>query len=239
MTKEEVERLLRHGAYDIFNEEKAGTAEAESNDFIKQDIDWILTRRSTKVVHNDTGSGSNAAGGTFSKASFVAPKTPTGKKGPEEDVDIEDPEFWKKMVGEAPAEAESVLKPRKRNKAIYSEKFYERQLHEMIALDGNGSDSSDDGSDEDEDGSDSEGDGENEERARWGGTKPNQWKKSDALSVLELLDRYGYDKWTWSELQDALSMNSEHVSETEVSEVLPRANHCLLHWLTKRAIDYP
>ena len=28
MTKEEVERLLRHGAYDIFNEEKAGSAEA-------------------------------------------------------------------------------------------------------------------------------------------------------------------------------------------------------------------
>merc|ERR1712032_1279857 len=41
MTKEEVERLLRHGAYDIFNEDKTGTGEAESNDFIQQDIDSI------------------------------------------------------------------------------------------------------------------------------------------------------------------------------------------------------
>ena len=99
MTKDEIEKLLRHGAYDIMNEHKAGTAEAESNAFKEQDIDSILSRRSRKVVHDNTGSGSKAAGGTFSKASFVN-KTPS-KKGDTvdgqtatEDVDVNDPDFW-------------------------------------------------------------------------------------------------------------------------------------------------
>ena len=46
MTKEEVEKLLRHGAYDIFSEDKLGKSEKESNDFMAQDIDSILERRS-------------------------------------------------------------------------------------------------------------------------------------------------------------------------------------------------
>jgi hypothetical protein len=98
MTKEEVEKLLRVGAYDIFNEDKAGTAEAESNDFKEQDIESILSRRSRKVVHDNTGSGSAAAGGTFSKASFIN-KTPsktgdTSNGQSTEDIDINDPDFW-------------------------------------------------------------------------------------------------------------------------------------------------
>ena len=108
MTKEEVERLLRHGAYDIFNEDKEGSAEAESKDFVEQDIDSILSRRSRKIVHGNTGSGSSAAGGTFSKASFVNKSTPSkGGDGENnggtsrDDIDINDPDFSMKMVGEA------------------------------------------------------------------------------------------------------------------------------------------
>ena len=97
LTKEEVERLLRHGAYDIFNEEKSGSSEQESKEFESQDIDSILARRAKTVVHENTGSKSNAAGGTFSKASFRAQNT--GDKGDGtgdgddagEDVDIDDP----------------------------------------------------------------------------------------------------------------------------------------------------
>ena len=97
LSKEEVERLLRHGAYDIFNEEKSGSSEQESKEFESQDIDSILARRAKTVVHDNTGSNSNAAGGTFSKASFRAQNT--GKSGDGtgdgddagEDVDIDDP----------------------------------------------------------------------------------------------------------------------------------------------------
>jgi hypothetical protein len=191
MTKEEVERLLRHGAYDIFNEDKAGAAEAESNDFVQQDIDSILERRSRTVTHKNTGSQSNAAGGTFSKASFVAPKTPGQNKQPTEDIDIEDPEFWSKVVGEAPVEVASELKPRKRNTANYSERNYERNMNTQLAFDPDASGSSD-SSDDEFSSSDEEDPGKLKERSRWGGQQPNQWKRNHAESLLRCMERYGY-----------------------------------------------
>lgn len=195
MTKEEVERLLRHGAYDIFNEDRAGTAETESNDFVQQDIDSILERRSRTVVHKDTGSGSSAAGGTFSKASFIAPKTPGSakKNSASEDIDIEDPEFWTKMVGEAKTEISSVLKPRKRNRMNYSEKFYEERLHEVLAY----SDDSGDDSGDDSDDSEDEAQGESVERARWGGKKAEHWRRNQAGDLLKCIEQYGYGVLSW------------------------------------------
>merc|ERR1712176_1369501 len=53
LSKKEIEKLLRHGAYDIFNEDKSGMAEAESNQFISQDIDSILERRTRKLVYEN------------------------------------------------------------------------------------------------------------------------------------------------------------------------------------------
>jgi len=225
MTKEEVERLLRHGAYDIFNEEKAGSAEAESNDFVQQDIDSILERRTTRVVHNNTGSESNAGGGTFSKASFVAHSTPSGKDGGQrEDVDIEDPDFWKKMVGEAKDEPESVLKPRQRKQAIYSEKFYERQLDQVIAFNPSVSDKDSDSASDGSVGSDDESDDEGIERARWGGSMQNHWKKSHATKVLECMERFGYDVLPWNEFRENLLPDCAKFDEEEVS---PRGNRAV------------
>lgn len=89
MTKEEVEKLLKNGAYDIFREDKDGSGDKESNDFVSQDIDSILERRAKTIVHENTGSKSSAAGGTFSKASFVG-------NANEAEVDIDDPDFWTK-----------------------------------------------------------------------------------------------------------------------------------------------
>ena len=57
--------------------------------FCQEDIDQILERR-TKVIQLD----SEAAGSTFSKASFVA-------DGSSEDLDINDPEFWQKWAEKA------------------------------------------------------------------------------------------------------------------------------------------
>merc|ERR1711915_839402 len=127
MGKDEIEKLLRHGAYDIFNEEKTGSSEKESNDFIEQDIDSILERRTKTVIHENTGSKSNAAGGTFSKASFKGMNAGTNETG---DVDVDDPDFWKKVVGEAKAEELNDLtgKKRTRVKTNYNERDYERQI---------------------------------------------------------------------------------------------------------------
>lgn len=93
-SKEELEALLRHGAYDVFKEEREGQSAEHSRRFCEEDIDQILSR-STKIVHGGptplTGQASmlpsrsssrtppdagasldwQTALGSFSKASFA------------------------------------------------------------------------------------------------------------------------------------------------------------------------
>jgi chromodomain-helicase-DNA-binding protein 7 len=252
MTKEEVERLLRHGAYDIFNEEKAGSTDAESNDFQQADIDSILERRSKTVVHDQTGSNSGAAGGTFSKASFkAAPKTPSGKAQAEDEVDIDDPEFWSKMVGEAKVEDKGVLttgKKRKRKQTHYSETAYDKQLDGSLLL--SGSDSSDDSDSESDEwsvqdaGSESPDSNNNEEqgqptkklvkrkkeRTKWGGSKANQWDKKDAERLLKTLQSHGYANLPWAEFLTKASIDTEKLDAEEVSISCLRQHLNILLW---------
>lgn len=145
LTKEEVERLLREGAYSIFSEEKACAAEAESSAFAEQDIDTILERRSRKVVYENTGSQSKAAGGAFSKARFTtASKFPNGKTSEKvEDVDIEDPAFWEKIVGEGNEnedEGQEEILPEKRRRVV---KNYAETNDDADQSDGNKGDDDD------------------------------------------------------------------------------------------------
>lgn len=191
LTKEEVERLLRHGAYDIFNEDKAGDSEAASNAFVQQDIDSILQGRSRTVVHENTGSKSSAAGGFFSKASFKS-KTPDSGKISTDDVDIEDPDFWKKMIGDVEDDEVVNLGRRQRKQANYDEHEYKRQLEAMLVRSGSESDRSDDSSD------DELGDGVSvKERIKWGGDQPHEWKKEDAENLVKCLLAYGYGRLPW------------------------------------------
>jgi hypothetical protein len=215
LSKEEIEKLLRHGAYDIFNEDSAGTAEAESKDFELQDIDSILLGRSRTVVHDNTGSTSNAAGGTFSKARFTAAKTPdTAKgKGKHEDIDIEDPDFWKKMVGESNAEEvadDPLSKRRHRTETNYSEREYMKQLETTLKL-------SDDENNSDSDSyADEEGE-ETSERCRWGGSSPSEWKKEHVESLIQTLLLFGYSV-DWDQSLKRLDFGSE-VDSVEVSSL--------------------
>jgi hypothetical protein len=198
LSKSEVEKLLRHGAYDIFNEEKAGTGEAESNAFVEQDIDTILERRSRTIVHENTGSQSNAGGGTFSKASFKVAKSPgQGVASVDEDIDVEDPEFWKKILGEPKVDDSAELDKASRRKVRtnYNENLFLHRLSredEVVDYDqGSSSDSSvsDDGSEMDDD---------TVERSRWGGkADKNEWAKDDAESLIRVLCRFGYRNVPW------------------------------------------
>jgi hypothetical protein len=213
MTKEEVEKLLRHGAYDIFNEDKSGASERELTDFIEQDIDSILERRSRTVVHENTGTGSAAAGGTFSKASFVS-KTLSQDSGQAatEDIDINDPDFWKKMIGESKPEAELILEPRKRNQTNYNEKFWEKNFNKDLAAEGECPSESSDDSDESEEDPDTE----HQERYRWGGNKPEHWKRNQAQAVIDKLEQLGYGTREWPVFMKKLPMDCSKFSEIEV-----------------------
>jgi hypothetical protein len=115
--------ILSLGAYDIFREEKDGQSLEESNRFCEADIDQILSR-SAVVIHDAKKSGRlvlqhgatilslsifrfifslfdtlhllgalSASVASFSKASFVV------SGGATNDVAIDDPDFWTKVVG--------------------------------------------------------------------------------------------------------------------------------------------
>ena len=182
LTKAEVEKLLRHGAYDIFNEENAGEAEAESNAFVQQDIDSILQRRSHTILHDHTGSQSNAAGGTFSKASF---KTKTNDSSKDEDVDIEDPDFWTKMIGKGNiVDDEQILDQRRTRTAPmnYSER---EDIYEDIPI-----------ADEESLGSEEYCD---DQRVTWGGSRTGEWQRDDVETVITLLSTFGYGRLPWTD----------------------------------------
>ncbi|KAH9268936.1 hypothetical protein BASA83_009070 [Batrachochytrium salamandrivorans] len=84
LSTEEVEELLKKGAYGAFMDDEA------SKQFCEEDIDQILERR-TQVIRHDSKEEKSSI---FSKASFQA----TGSAA---DVDVNDPDFWDKVAKQA------------------------------------------------------------------------------------------------------------------------------------------
>ena len=101
MSKKVAETLLKYGAYDLFKEEREGRSEERSNAFCEADIEQIL-EKNAKVITIDSQGGSS-----FSKASFITDSSM--------EVDINDPNFWTKIVG-LKKESQDVMGPRARNK---------------------------------------------------------------------------------------------------------------------------
>ena len=119
MTKKDAETLLKYGAYDFFKEEREGRSDELSNAFCEADIDQIL-EKNTKVITIDSQGGSS-----FSKASFI---TDTSME-----VDINDPNFWTKVVGLKPQD-ELVMGPRSRKKLEYDSSHEKDAASEPAAL---------------------------------------------------------------------------------------------------------
>lgn len=90
LSKKEIEDLLKKGAYGaLMDDDNAG------DKFCEEDIDQILLRR-TQVITLEQEKGS-----TFSKASFASAADRT-------DIDIDDPDFWKKWAKRAEIETEQM-----------------------------------------------------------------------------------------------------------------------------------
>ncbi|XP_055681908.1 uncharacterized protein LOC129789277 isoform X4 [Lutzomyia longipalpis] len=85
LSKKEIEDLLKKGAYGAIMEEDA------ADKFCEEDIDSILKRR-TQIITMEQEKGS-----TFSKASFAM-------SGNRSDINIDDPDFWKKWAKKADIE---------------------------------------------------------------------------------------------------------------------------------------
>jgi hypothetical protein len=98
MSKKELESLLKHGAYDIFQEEQHGCSDQESNRFYEDDIETIL-QRSAVMMHDEQGQSKlSKVSSSFAKASFV-PTADLSSSASNEIVQLDDPDFWSKVVG--------------------------------------------------------------------------------------------------------------------------------------------
>ncbi|KAJ3393137.1 hypothetical protein HDU92_007968 [Lobulomyces angularis] len=93
LSKQEVEKLLKKGAYGAFLDDEA------SEKFCEEDIDSILERR-TQVIKHDSGV-TTEKGSIFSKASFASAQS--------NQVDIDDPDFWDKIAAKAELHIEEPL----------------------------------------------------------------------------------------------------------------------------------
>lgn len=85
--KDEVEAMLKNGAYNVFKEEDE--SEKKENEFMAEAIDSILDK--SRVIKYNKGDKAQEQGkSTFSKATFVPDAS-------EAAVDLNDPEFWSKL----------------------------------------------------------------------------------------------------------------------------------------------
>jgi hypothetical protein len=138
LTRKELEKLLRHGAYDIFSESKDGSGEAESRNFCEANIDQILERASV-VVHDSNGSRADkGAAINFSTASFVS------STGQENSVAIDDPEFWSKVVGLAALVTDDTVSRRRKCRDHVSEGTYKEPGMRFLSVQESDSDASSD-----------------------------------------------------------------------------------------------
>lgn len=118
MSKEEIEELLKKGAYAALDNEDD---ENESKNFCNEDIDSILQRRTQVILHGDDGKDvkvNPAEGSLFSKATFAA--APGGPEG--EQLEMNDPEFWEKWAKKANINPVEMLDPEEQaRKQLYEE----------------------------------------------------------------------------------------------------------------------
>ncbi|KAJ3367504.1 choline dehydrogenase 7 [Kappamyces sp. JEL0680] len=89
LSKQEVEDLLKKGAYGAFMDDGAG------DKFCEEDIEQILERRTMVIRHDEDAEARK--GSMFSKASFQA-------EGSSAAVDVNDPDFWDKVAEQAKLE---------------------------------------------------------------------------------------------------------------------------------------
>lgn len=160
----EIDELLKKGAYDVFRDD-----DTAAEQFCAADIDQILQRSSKVVQYEQT------ARSQFSKASFVSAATA-------DDVDIDDPDFWKKAVGldEPDLIDENLLMPAMRKRT---------RVTRFGAAPGSESDGDvDDDLDDDKD--DEDGDTANKNSK-----EPREWTINGRDRLQRAMMHFGFGRW--------------------------------------------
>ncbi|KAL3661408.1 hypothetical protein V7S43_013611 [Phytophthora oleae] len=177
----EIDELLKRGAYDVFRDD-----DTAGEQFCALDIDQILQRSSQVIQYTEQAQSS------FSKASFVSATT-------SDDVDLDDPDFWKKAVGLTepdPVAAEDLL-PQQRKRT-------------RVARFGDGGSFSD-GSISDDEYEQEKRDKEERERLEEKNI-PREWTQNGRDRLQRALMHFGFGRW---EIIRSQSGGSRSVKEVE------------------------
>uniref|UniRef100_UPI00398E93CE LOW QUALITY PROTEIN: chromodomain-helicase-DNA-binding protein 7-like n=1 Tax=Pristiophorus japonicus TaxID=55135 RepID=UPI00398E93CE len=163
-SKKEIEDLLRKGAYGAIMDE-----EDEGSKFCEEDIDQILSRRTTTITIETEGKGS-----TFAKASFVA----TGNRT---DISLDDPNFWQKWAKKADIDLDMV---NRRNNLVIDTPRVRKQTRPFNTT-------------KDDDVEFSEMDSENDERprSRRSHDRRHGYGRTECFRVEKNLLVYGWGRW--------------------------------------------
>ncbi|KAJ3102292.1 choline dehydrogenase 7 [Phlyctochytrium planicorne] len=162
LSKTEIEELLKKGAYGAFMDDDA------SNQFCEEDIDQILQRRTHVIKHDNPAERSSI----FSKATFATN---------EEQVDIDDPNFWDKVAQKAQLNIIEVVD--RGSDLIMSEPRQRRQVQRFGNVE--------------QDGEDSEPDAaiSSSFLRKTGADAPKLWSLAEKTRLERGLMMYGYAQW--------------------------------------------
>jgi hypothetical protein len=200
MSKEDVEKLLRQGAYGSL---LSGDAD-ESERFFEEDIDTILSRRAQTVrVEGDSAPARNEDG-TRQLSSTLARATFTTGGANEMDIDVNDPDFWTKLA----RRAEINVKYDETSELIIDEPRARRRTQRFNGATG-GADGMLDGMmlEDDDDlaglgggrgssGSDVGSGTEADEEPAAPGAVGQEWRRFEVMRLERLLMRWGWGRWT-------------------------------------------
>ncbi|XP_069797186.1 chromodomain-helicase-DNA-binding protein 8 isoform X2 [Narcine bancroftii] len=196
-SKKEIEDLLRKGAYGAIMDE-----EDEGSKFCEEDIDQILSRRTTTITIETEGKGS-----TFAKASFVA----TGNRT---DISLDDPNFWQKWAKKADIDLDVV---NRRNNLVIDTPRVRKQTRPFNTT-----------KDEDVDFSEMDSESDERPRARRSHERRHGYGRTECFRVEKNLLVYGWGRW--KDIL-AHGRFKRRMSERDV-EVICRTIlvYCLLHY---------
>jgi hypothetical protein len=165
MGKDDINRLLRRGAYDVFNED-----DSAADAFTAENIENIMARRTKTITTGGTGDTGPSA---FSKATFAAESDSNFG----DETWLNDKEFWKKLLPDAASKPnpDIIYEPRRR-----------RQVQRFQP----GETSDDENGDQD-----SESDEVDLTEEKLGPDGRKLWNKSERHRFHRALLTYGYGEW--------------------------------------------
>eukprot|EP01088_Endostelium_zonatum_P017641 TRINITY_DN530_c0_g1_i3.p1 TRINITY_DN530_c0_g1~~TRINITY_DN530_c0_g1_i3.p1 ORF type:complete len:1581 (-),score=597.97 TRINITY_DN530_c0_g1_i3:89-4312(-) len=98
LSNEEIDRILKHGAYDMYNETE-GAAEKAEEVLVNEDIDSVLAR-SVTISHGAKTAEEGKEGGLSANLKKLS-KVSYATSAHDLDIDLKDDNFWKKILPEA------------------------------------------------------------------------------------------------------------------------------------------